>query len=61
MLGKIISIDYSWDEVEVFSKPIDNFVINESKGFESKIDVDIDIEADDIDLSDTVTIVWNIK
>lgn len=59
LLGEIISIDYSWDEIEIFSKPIDNFVINESKSFESKID--IDIEADDINLSDTVTIVWNIK
>lgn len=59
LLGEIITIDYSWDEIEVYTNPIDNFVINESKSFESKID--IDIEADDINLSDTVTIVWNIK
>ena len=59
LLGEIISIDYSWDEIEVFSKPIDDFVINMAQSIENKID--IDIEADDIDLSDTVTIVWNIK
>lgn len=59
MLGEIISIDYSWDEIEVFSKPIDDFVINKAQSFGSKID--IDIEADDINMSDTVTVVWNIK
>lgn len=59
LLGEIISIDYSWDEIEVYSNPIDDFVINEAKCFDSKID--IDIEADDIDLVDTVTIVWEIK
>lgn len=59
LLGEIISIDYSWDEIEVFSKPIDDFVINRAQSIENKID--IDIEADDIDLSDTVTIVWKIK
>ena len=30
LLGEIISIDYSWDEIEVFSKPIDDFVINKA-------------------------------
>lgn len=59
LLGEIISIDYSWDEIEVFSKPIDDFVINKAQSFGSKID--IDIEADDINMSDTVTVVWNIK
>lgn len=59
LLGEIISIDYSWDEIEVFSKPIDNFVINKAQSFGSEID--IDIEADDINMSDTVTVVWNIK
>lgn len=59
LLGEIISIDYSWDEIEVFSKPIDDFVINKAQSFGSKID--IDIEADDINMSNTVTVVWNIK
>ena len=59
MLGEIISIDYSWDEIEIYSNPIDDFAINAAQSFDSKID--IDIEADDIDLVDTVTIVWEIK
>lgn len=59
LLGEIISIDYSWDEIEIYSNPIDDFAINGAQSFDSKID--IDIEADDIDLVDTVTIVWEIK
>ncbi|WP_049691144.1 SIMPL domain-containing protein [Anaerococcus jeddahensis] len=59
LLGEIISIDYSWGEIEIYSNPIDDFAINGSQSFESKID--IDIEADDIDLSDTVAIVWKIQ
>lgn len=59
LLGEIISIDYSWDEIEIYSNPIDDFAINAAQSFDSKID--IDIEADDIDLVDTVTIVWEIK
>lgn len=59
LLGEIISIDYSWDEIEIYSNPIDDFAINGAQSFDSKID--IDIEADDIDLSDTVTIVWMIQ
>lgn len=59
LLGEIISIDYSWDEIEIYSNPINDFAINGAQSFDSKID--IDIEADDIDLVDTVTIVWEIK
>lgn len=57
-LGEVINIDYSWGELEIFSSPIKNFALSEASINKS---IDIDIEADDIDLEDTVTIVWEIK
>ena len=60
-LGEIKSIDYSWGEINIFSKPLnfgscDMFLEEaEPKAY------GIDIEADDIDIQDTVTIVWEIK
>ena len=57
-LGDIINIDYSWGEVEIYSEPIQNYCLVESTISES---YNIDIEADDIDLQDNVTIVWEIK
>lgn len=58
-IGEISYIDYSWSEIEIFSNPIDNLIVDKAQTFDSKID--IDIQADDIDFSDTVTVVWNIK
>lgn len=58
-LGEVSYIDYSWSEIEIFSNPIDNLIVDKAQTFDSKID--IDIQADDIDFSDTVTVVWNIK
>lgn len=58
-LGEISYIDYSWSEIEISSNPIDNLIVDKAQTFDSKID--IDIQADDIDFSDTVTVVWNIK
>ena len=59
-LGQIEDISYSWSELHFTSSPIDNFVM-ESKMMAAPDAYDIDIEADDIDLSDTVTVVWEIK
>ena len=60
-LGEIKSIDYSWGEIKIFSKPLDfgscDMLLAEA---EPKA-YDIDIEADDIDVQDTVTIVWEIR
>lgn len=60
-LGEIESIDYSWGEIKIFSKPLDfgscDMLLAEA---EPKA-YDIDIEADDIDVQDTVTIVWEIR
>ncbi len=59
-LGQIEDISYSWSELHFTSSPIDNFVM-EPKMMAAPDAYDIDIEADDIDLSDTVTVVWEIK
>lgn len=60
-LGEIKSIDFSWGEIKIFSKPLDfgscDMLLEEA---EPKT-YDIDIEADDIDVQDTVTIIWEIK
>ena len=57
-LGDIINIDYSWGEIEIYSEPIQNYCLAESTISEP---YNIDIEAEDIDLQDTVTIVWEIN
>lgn len=57
-LGDIINIDYSWGEIEIYSEPIQNYYLAESTISEP---YNIDIEADDIDVQDTVTIVWEIR
>lgn len=62
-LGEIEHIDYSWGELKITSHPIDKLMVAESEPmlFESRASYDIDIEADDIDVDDTVTIEWGIK
>lgn len=57
-LGEVQSIDYSWGEIEIRTSPVDMFEIGSCK-MESSYD--IDIEPDDIDVTDTVTIIWEIK
>lgn len=59
-LGQIEDISYSWSELHFTSSPIDNFVM-EPKMMAAPNAYDIEIEADDIDLSDTVTVVWEIR
>lgn len=57
-LGEVQSIDYSWGEIEIKTSPVDMFEIG-SRKMESSYD--IDIEPDDIDVNDTVTIIWEIN
>lgn len=62
-LKEIHSIDYSWGEIDFEVQPM-------SRGFSADMCVaaaapqnsyDIDIEPDDIEVSDTVTVVWEIQ
>lgn len=58
-LGEVQSIDYSWGEIDIMTSPIDRFEVSKSLALEPSYD--IDIEPDDIDVNDTVTIEWEIK
>lgn len=62
-LGEIISIDYSWGEIEFVSRPMENMMLEECCMKEAPIGgaYNIDIDPDDIEVSDNVTVVWNIR
>lgn len=60
-LGDIVSIDYSWGEINFVSEPIQNFAFASAEKTIGRTGYDIDIEADDIDVTDTVTVIWKIK
>ncbi|WP_319371021.1 SIMPL domain-containing protein [uncultured Ilyobacter sp.] len=55
-LGKIISIDYSWSEVKFIRENFELMELSCKSSLES-----IDIEPDEIEASDTVSVVWEIK
>lgn len=59
-LGDIVTIDYSWGEISFVSEPIQNFAFASAEQTTGRTRYDIDIEADDIDVTDTVTVIWNI-
>ena len=60
-LKDIQSIDYSWGEIDFEYRPMRGNVLAE-KCLAAPMDAsyDLDIEPDDIDVSDTVTVVWEI-
>lgn len=60
-LGDIVSIDYSWGEINFVSEPIQSFAFASAEKSIDSNGYDIDIEADDIDVTDTVTVIWKIK
>lgn len=59
-LGEIQHIEYAWGEVEIISHPMKKFEM-EYKLSETSESYDVDIEAADIDVDDTVTIEWEIR
>ena len=61
-LGKIINIDYSWGEIDFVSKPLQEMSLRCCEPDESySSSYDMDIEPDDIDITDTVTVVWALN
>ena len=56
-LGELHSIDYAWDEIEVYSNTRYNMP-NDVVMMASK---SIDIEPEDIEVNDSVTFVWGIE
>ena len=63
-LGSIITIDYSWEEIKFVTKPVNRMMLEASCGEEAMYSdnssYDIDIAPDDIDVTDSVTVVWAI-
>lgn len=61
-LGDIMSVDYSWGELEIYSRPMGGDMLKSCCEYDcSEESIDIDIEPDDIDITDTVTVLWAIK
>lgn len=58
-LKEIQSIDYSWGRIEFETKPLE-LEMNESAPIAYGGSYDMDIEPDDIEVSDTVTVIWEI-
>ncbi len=58
-LGDIVTIDYSWGEITFVSEPMQKNMFVE-EGCTTPDGYQIDIEPDDIDVSDTVMVVWEI-
>lgn len=63
-LGAIQLIDYSWGEVDFVSRPMDDMRLMSAMSMMEDCaagSYEMDIEADDIDVTDTVTVVWEIE
>lgn len=59
-LGKVVNINYSWGEINIYSEPVnyDRAILCEESAcsYESSLD----IEPEDLDITDTVTVTWEI-
>ena len=60
VLKDIQSIDYSWDQISFEVQPMSRMLMTEDCAAEGADSYDIDIEPDDIQVSDTVAILWEI-
>lgn len=59
-LGELVSIDYNWDELHLYSPT--RYEMEADCLMEiSAAPTDMDIEPDDIDVSDSITFVWEIR
>lgn len=60
-LKDILSIDYSWGEIRFDYSPMDRSAFPDGEGYGDVKALAMDIEPDDIEVSDTVTVVWEIE
>lgn len=61
LLKDIQSIDYSWGEIDFEYRPMQGDVmLSKCLPMSDSRSYDLDIEPDDIDMTDTVTVVWEI-
>ena len=58
-LGEIQSMDYSWGRVDFEVYPMDKCLAEPMRA-DGGSSYDLDIEPDDIEVQDTVTVVWEI-
>jgi uncharacterized protein YggE len=59
-LGAIQRIDYNWSDIHLYSNT--NYMLCESAAaYSADNTIDIDIEPEDIKVSDTATVVWAIE
>ena len=58
-LKELLTIDYSWSEIAFTSRPMNRMLACKSEDCSDEA-YDLDIEPDDIEVSDTVTLVWRI-
>lgn len=56
--GDLLSIDYSWGEMRLYSKTRYELEDCEEEACESR---GINVQPEDINISDTATFVWEIK
>lgn len=60
-LRDIITIDYSWGEIDFVTRPVNELLMRNCCVEDASVDsINLDIEADDIDVTDTVTVIWEI-
>ena len=60
-LGCIRSIDYSWGQIEMVTRPLDRAMLMAPTCDSECNSYQMDIDPDDIDIEDTVTVVWDIQ
>ena len=58
-LGDLIAIDYNWGELDIYSHT--RYDCCEDALYPMAASKAIDIDPDDIDVSDTATFVWELK
>ncbi len=61
ILKDIQSIDYSWNQINFEIQPMSCMLMTEDCAAEGNDSYDIDIEPDDIQVSDMVTVLWEIS
>ena len=60
-LGDIQSVDYSWGRIEFEVHPTDDLLMEAAPMTMSADSYDLDIEPDDIEVTDTVTVLWQFS
>ena len=60
VLGSIQNIDYSWGEIEFKMRPVQNMMMADALPIGAQGSYDLDIEPDEEEVTDTVSIIWEI-